>query len=138
MPCTQPAPAVPGNQAPLQVPSLRRPLPANVPRTPRPINGRKREAKPLYPDLPDTPSGSGGTVTRAEFERAYFLRRLAEWRGAEKLLEPLYKNGGRDSQLPARLFLIGALRDAERELPRLFDDWMQACGGMAGPGFVTQ
>lgn len=38
MPSTQPAPAVPGNRAPLPPPSLRRPPPANVPRTPRPIN----------------------------------------------------------------------------------------------------
>lgn len=43
MPYPQPAPAAPGNQVPIQVPpSLRRPPPENLPRTPRPINGRRR------------------------------------------------------------------------------------------------
>lgn len=42
MPTPQPAPADTGTprQAPLP-PSVRRPLPANVPRTPRPIAGRR-------------------------------------------------------------------------------------------------
>ena len=47
MPITQPAPAAPGNQAP-QPPSVRRPLPANVPQLPRPINIGQAAALPRW------------------------------------------------------------------------------------------
>ncbi|MEZ2293075.1 hypothetical protein [Variovorax sp. RCC_210] len=137
MPRTQPAPAVPGNQQPRPVPlttlpSLRRPPPANRPRTPRPINSRRREVKAPYPDLPETPHSSGGRVTSAEFNRAWFLRRLAGHRAADRLITDAYK---RNADLPTKLFLISAQRDAENVLVEGFSDWMESCGGMAGPGF---
>lgn len=140
MPSTQPAPAVPGNQqprpAPLTTPpSLRRPPPANRPRVPRPISSRPRAAKVPYPELPQTPGESGGRVTSAEFDRAYFLRCLSEVEGAEALLDKLYQRGGKESERPARLFLSGAIRKAQRELREEFARWMESCGGMAGPDF---
>lgn len=140
MPSTPPAPAVPGNQqprpAPLTTPpSLRRPPPANRPQTPRPMNSRKAAVRLPYPPLPELPQLSSGKVSRADFDRAYFLRCVAELQAGKDLLNRMYRNGGKDSELAARMFLIDATDVARRALRASFADWMESCGGMAGPGF---
>ncbi|MBO9647383.1 MAG: hypothetical protein J7605_02650 [Variovorax sp.] len=137
MPCIQPAPAVPGNRAPIQqTPSLRRPPPANVPRTPRPINGRRRDAKVPYPELPETPHSSCGRISHAEFRRACFLRALAGWRAGQQVIRAHYRRKTQD--LATSMFLLEAEGVARRTAREDFNSWMESCGGMAGPGFVAQ
>lgn len=102
---------------------------------PRPI-ARQRVVKAPYPDLPETPRDSGGLVTHAEFDRAVFLRRLAEFQAAEKLMSDIW--GRRTLDDPARMFLCGSANRVKRSLPEYFNTWMESCGGMAGPGFVPQ
>lgn len=131
MPYTHSAPAAPGTQAPpLAPPSLRRPPPATRPKTPRPITGRRASLVP-YPDLPDTPHGSGGRVSRAEFKRAVFLRRLAELQAAG----PAFSKACDGTHLRLAMFLAGAINAQKEHLRENFSDWMESCGGMTGPGF---
>lgn len=90
------------------------PVTAKAPSRARPAR-RSREPEPLYPELPETSE-------RLAFQRAFFLRTLAEYRDGEAICRAQY--GKRLASRPARMFVIGALVEHERTLRRAFDDWV--------------
>lgn len=76
------------------------------------------KARPLaihYPDLPEVPAYSGGSVTSAEFWRAAYLRDVAE---LDALVD--FVNSAWELTMPAPLknALTGAQAHAEKEVDR--------------------
>lgn len=114
--------------------------PAAQPGTPRPRRAattrRSAPAAPKvpYPDLPERPHTSGGTVTGAQFWRAAFLRHLAQRRAAE----PHLRHACAGNDRPFAAFMARALLAKDEEVARCFEQWMRAGGGLAGAGEVLQ
>ena len=79
-------------------------------------------------------------MTRAEFDRAVFLRHLAQFRAFEAHVHQVHRRADAEARRLQPLLdsLYGTLCRAERELPEYFASCMNSCGGMAGPGEVLQ
>lgn len=88
----------------------------------------KRPPKLLYPALPDAPNPARNAITPADFDRAAFLRTLAQHNEYKGLCSKHLNDGPlADAVWQSAVLLRDRLREDFRQ-------WMETCNGLAGTG----